>query len=73
MSREVRTSVVVVRRLLAGVVIAPAIAGAYILGYALLVANGAEQTSTLNEIISNGFLFGGMFSLVFALAPILDR
>jgi hypothetical protein len=73
MSREVRTSVVVVRRLLAGIVITPAIAGAYVLGYALLVANGAGQSSTLNEIISNGLLFGGMFSLVFALAPILDK
>lgn len=73
MSKEVRTSVLVVRRLLAGLVITPAIAGAYVLGYALLVAYGATQSSTLNEIISNGILIGGMFSLVFALAPILDK
>jgi hypothetical protein len=73
MSREVRTSVVVVRRLLAGIVITPVIAIAYVLGYGLLVAYGATQSSTMNEIISNGILIGGMFSLAFALAPILDK
>jgi hypothetical protein len=68
MSREVRTSVVVARRLLASIVITPAIAGAYVLGYALLVANGARQSSTLNEIIANGLFIGAVASLVFCLS-----
>jgi hypothetical protein len=68
MSREIRTSVVVARRLLASIVITPAVAGAYVLGYALLVANGAGQSSTLNEIIANGLFIGTVVSLVFCLS-----
>lgn len=73
MSREIRTSVIVVRRLLAGIVITPVIAISYVLAYGLLVAYGAIQSSTTYDVVLNGFVLGGMFSLVFALAPILDK
>jgi len=73
MSREIRTSVIVVRRLLVGIVITPVIAISYVLSYGLLVAYGAIQSSTTYDVVLNGFVLGGMFSLVFAIAPILDK
>ena len=66
-----RKSVVVVRRLLASVILTPAIAALYVLIYALLVANGAEPTNTALGVAIDGLWLGGLFSLAFALAPII--
>jgi hypothetical protein len=54
------------RRLLAGVVITPLVAIAYLVGYALLVGAGAEPTSNASEVWTNGLVLGVMVSLVFA-------
>jgi hypothetical protein len=66
-----RKSVVVARRLLASVVITPAIAGVYVLIYTLLVAYGAEPTDTALGVALNGLWFGAVASLAFALAPLV--
>jgi hypothetical protein len=60
----------VFRRLLAGIVITPLVALAYLVGYALLVGAGATASSTANEVWSNGLVFGAVLSLVFALSAI---
>jgi len=65
-----RKSVVVARRLLASIILTPAIAAVYVLIYALLVAYGAEPTNTALGVALDGLWIGGMFSLVFALEPI---
>jgi hypothetical protein len=66
-----RKSIVIVRRLLASVVITPAIAGVYVLIYTLLVAYGAEPTDTALGVALNGLWFGAVASLAFALAPLV--
>lgn len=68
-----RKSIVIVRRLLASVVITPAIAGVYVLIYTLLVAYGAEPTDTALGVALNGLWFGAVASLIFALAPLAWR
>ena len=65
-----RKSVVVVRRLLASVILTPAIAALYVLIYALLVANGAEPTNTALGVALDGLWIGGVASLVFSLMPL---
>jgi hypothetical protein len=60
----------VIRRALAGIVITPAVAGAWVLVYALLVANGAGQAHTLNEVWQLGLGLGVIVSLAFALSAI---
>jgi len=60
----------VVRRALAGILITPAVASAWVLIYALLVANGAGQSSSLSEVWTNGLVLGSIISLVFACSAI---
>ena len=66
-----RKSVVVARRLLASIILTPAIAAVYVLIYALLVANGAEPTNTALGVALDGLWIGGVASLFFALAPLV--
>jgi hypothetical protein len=66
-----RKSVVVARRLLASVVLTPAIAGVYALIYTLLVAYGAEPAHTALGVALNGLWLGAVASLAFALAPLV--
>jgi hypothetical protein len=54
------------RRLLAGIVIVPVVAIAYLFGYAMLVGLGAEPTASASEVWSLGLLFGVIATLVFA-------
>lgn len=56
----------VIRRALAGILITPMVAGGWVLFYGLLVANGAGQAHTINEVWSIGLVLGVMVSLVFA-------
>jgi len=66
-----RKSVIAVRRLLASVIITPAIAAVYVLIYALLVAYGAEPAHTALGVALIGLWFGAVASLAFALAPLV--
>lgn len=71
MSKTTKPIVYVMRRLAASIIITPAFAGAYVIGYALLVAWGAGQAHTLNEIIANGLMGGAIVSLAFVFLPLL--
>jgi len=54
-------------RALAGLLITPLVAGAWVITYALLVANGAGQAHTIDEVWSNGLVLGVVVSIWFAL------
>lgn len=54
----------VIRRALAGVVIVPAVAGIYFVGYASLVGLGAMPTATASEVWENGITIGITLTLV---------
>jgi len=62
MSKTTRSAL----RLLLGVVIAPVIAGAWLVIYALLVGLGAMPTQTAPEVFLTGLAFGAMIVLVWA-------
>ena len=62
-----------IRRLLAGVVIVPAIAGTYFVGYASLVGAGATPTATPSEVWNNGLLFGAVATLWFSLSALVKK
>lgn len=57
----------VFRRAVAGLLITPIVAVFWVLFYALLVANGAGQSSDLSEVWLNGLALGVVVSLWFAL------
>ncbi len=57
----------VFRRLLAGIVITPLFALAYLVGYALLVGAGAGASSGASEVWANGLWMGALASVMFAL------
>lgn len=54
----------VIRRMFAGIVIVPSVAGIYFVGYATLVGAGAEPTATASEVWNNGLVIGVMATLV---------
>jgi len=53
-----------VRRLVAGVVATPVIAGAYFIGYAVLVGAGATATATPSEVWNTGITFGVVATVI---------
>jgi uncharacterized membrane protein YjfL (UPF0719 family) len=71
MTKTTKPMVYVMRRLAASVIITPAFAGAYVIGYALMVAWGAGQAHTLDEIIAYGLIGGALVSLAFVIYPLL--
>jgi len=60
-------------RILLGVVITPLVASIWLLIYGLLVANGAGQAHTVNEVWSNGLVLGLIVSLLLVVAPLLNN
>lgn len=54
----------IIRRAIAGIVIVPATAVAYFVGYALLVGAGAGATSTPQEVWNNGLFLGFYVTIV---------
>lgn len=54
----------VIRRAIAGIVIVPATAVIYFVGYALLVGAGATPTATAPEVWNNGLWLGGYLTLI---------
>lgn len=58
-----------VRRALVGLVAVPFIAGAYLVGYALLVAMGAGASSSASEVWDLGLMLGGVVAVAFTFAP----
>lgn len=54
----------VIRRAIAGIVIVPATAGIYFVGYAMLVGLGATPTATASEVWNNGLWIGGLATLM---------
>jgi hypothetical protein len=54
----------IIRRAILGIVIVPATAVIYFVGYALLVGAGATPTSTAPEVWNNGLGFGIYLTLI---------
>ena len=64
----------VVRRAIASVVIIPAIAGMYLVAYALLLGMAIEPTARLAEVWNTGLVLGAISSFVFILtAPMVGK
>jgi hypothetical protein len=61
------------RRLVFGVVITPAVALAYTIGYGALVAVGTGGFSPIGEVWSNGLFMGVVVSLAFSVSAIFPR
>jgi hypothetical protein len=55
----------VIRRAVVSIALSPAIAGAYVLGYAMLVGLGAEPTTDVAGAWSNGWLIAFVSSIGF--------
>ena len=53
----------IIRRAILGIVIVPATAVIYFVGYALLVGAGATATSTAPEVWNNGLVLGVIATL----------
>ena len=63
----------VIRRAVASVVLAPVVAGAYVLGCAILIGLGAGASFTSAEAWSNGWLVAGAFAIVFTFSAQLNK
>jgi hypothetical protein len=63
----------VIRRAVAGLLLVPAVAGLYFVGYLALVLLGAGMPITLDEVWANGLLIGFVCAVAFAFATQLDR
>lgn len=67
----------VIRRAVVGVLVVPAVAGAYVFGYLGLMLLGAENGLKIEEIWNNGMLIGVVTAVMFTFAPqvnkLLDR
>jgi hypothetical protein len=58
-----------VRRAVVGLVAVPLVAGAYLLGYALLVGAGAGASSNASEVWATGLWIGGLSAVFLTFAP----
>lgn len=63
----------VIRRAVASAILAPVIAGAYVLGCAVLIGLGAGAGFTSAEAWSNGWLVAIAFAIVFTLSTQLNK
>jgi ABC-type sulfate transport system permease component len=63
----------VIRRAVAGVVIAPVVAGLYVVGVALLVGLGATASVDSGEAWGIGWLYGIASALVFVVFPLVEK
>jgi len=54
----------IIRRAIAGIVIVPATAVIYFVGYAMLVGAGATATSTAQEVWNNGLFLGVYLTII---------
>jgi nitrate reductase NapE component len=63
----------VIRRAVAGLLLVPVVAVAYVAGYAVLVGLGAEATTDLAGAFSTGLFFGAIVAVGFAFATQLDK
>lgn len=62
----------VIRRAVIGLIATPVIAGAYVLGCAVLIGLGAGASFGVAEAWVNGFEIAGAIAIVFAFATQLD-
>jgi hypothetical protein len=63
----------VIRRAVIAVIASPVVAGAYVLGYAVLVGLGAGAGISVNEAWVNGFEIAGAVALVFTFSSQLNK
>lgn len=63
----------VIRRAVASVILAPVVAGAYVLGCAVLIGFGAGASFTSAEAWDNGWLVASAFAIVFTFSTQLDK
>lgn len=59
----------VIRRAIASIVLSPFVVLTYAIGYALLVGLGAEPTTNLDGVLSNGWLLATIAGLAFTFWP----
>ena len=62
-----------IRRLLASVILTPAVAGLYFVIYASLVGLGANPTATPSEVWTNGLWLGVAVSLWFVISALVKK
>lgn len=58
-----------IRRAVAGAVATPIVAGAYFIGYAVLVGLGAEPTDTPQGVWNSGIFFGVVLAVMLTFYP----
>jgi hypothetical protein len=63
----------VIRRAVVALIAMPAVAGAYVLGCAVLIGLGAGASFTVNEAWVNGFEIAGAVALVFTFSSQLNK
>jgi len=63
----------IIRRAILGIVIVPATAGIYFVGYAGLVGAGATPTATAPEVWNNGLMLGIVATLVLMFWELIDK
>lgn len=61
-----------IRRLVAGVIATPVIAGVYFVGYVMLVGLGATPNATPIEVWNNGLWLGAFMTVCFVFARLGD-
>jgi cyanate permease len=59
----------VIRRAVAGVVIAPLVAGLYVVAVGLLIGLGAGRSVSIETAWSNGWVFGLLSAVAFVVYP----
>lgn len=62
-----------IRRAVAGIVLSPVVAFAYVVGYAILVGAGAGATSTVSQAWGNGLVLGGIVAVLFTFLPQVNK
>jgi hypothetical protein len=59
----------VIRRAIVSIVLSPFVVLAYAIGYAVLVGLGAEPTTNLDGVLSNGWLIATVAGVAFTIWP----
>ena len=62
-----------IRRAVAGVILSPVVALAYVIGCAVLIGLGAGASFTVGQAWANGFWLGGIVAVLFTFLPQVNK
>lgn len=62
-----------IRRAIAGVILSPVVAFAYVVVCAILIGAGAGASFTVREAWGNGFVLGGIVAVLFTFLPQVNK